>query len=74
VGCIQLEVSVYDDASTDRTWEMLQDWRHKLSSAGIRFTASRNNSLKPRGGKLNIEGAELCQILLYTYLINMVSD
>ncbi|XP_023718290.1 UDP-GlcNAc:betaGal beta-1,3-N-acetylglucosaminyltransferase-like protein 1 isoform X1 [Cryptotermes secundus] len=28
---------------------MLQDWKHEFSTAGIRFTASRNNSLRPRG-------------------------
>ncbi|KDR09975.1 UDP-GlcNAc:betaGal beta-1,3-N-acetylglucosaminyltransferase-like protein 1 [Zootermopsis nevadensis] len=46
---IKLEVSVYDDASTDRTWQMLQDWGYKFNSAGIKFTVSRNESLRPRG-------------------------
>lgn len=50
VECINLEISVYDDASTDRTWEMLRDWRDKLNTTGIRFTASRNKSPEPRGG------------------------
>jgi glycosyltransferase involved in cell wall biosynthesis len=52
VGHIKLEISVYDDASTDQTWAMLQDWRYKLNSAGIRFTLSKNESLRPRGGKV----------------------
>jgi glycosyltransferase involved in cell wall biosynthesis len=52
VGHIKLEISVYDDASTDRTWEMLQDWRDKLNTTGIRFTASRNQTPEPRGGNV----------------------
>ena len=57
VGHIKLEISVYDDASTDRTWEMLQDWRNKLNTKGIGFTASRNQSPEPRGG--NVQSLEL---------------
>lgn len=49
---IKLEVSVYDDASTDQTWQMLQDWGYKFNSAGIKFTVSRNESLRPRGGNV----------------------
>jgi glycosyltransferase involved in cell wall biosynthesis len=57
VGHIKLEISVYDDASIDRTWEMLQDWRDKLNTKGIRFTASRNQSPEPKGG--NIQSLKL---------------
>jgi glycosyltransferase involved in cell wall biosynthesis len=65
LGCIKLEVSVYDDASTDRTWEMLQNWRYKFNSAGIRFTVSRNESLKTGGG--NVQCWLLSIILCYYF-------
>jgi glycosyltransferase involved in cell wall biosynthesis len=66
LGSIKLEVSVYDDASTDRTWEMLQDWKYRFNSAGIRFTISRNVSLRPGGGNVQSIGfyPSFCLLIL----------
>ena len=54
VGQLSLEVSVYDDASNDKTWDVLQLWSHKLSEAGIGFIVSKNNSSVPKGGTVII--------------------
>ncbi|KAJ4432071.1 hypothetical protein ANN_20685 [Periplaneta americana] len=46
---LTLEVSAYDDSSTDNTWDMLQAWKEKLTIKGIKFVLSRNESSCPRG-------------------------
>ena len=45
---------MYDDASTDKTWEILQYWGSKLSEAGINFILSKNMSSAPKGGNSRI--------------------
>ncbi|XP_069691183.1 queuosine-tRNA galactosyltransferase-like isoform X2 [Periplaneta americana] len=46
---LTVEVSAYDDSSTDKTWDMLQAWKEKLTMKGIKFVLSRNESSCPRG-------------------------
>src|SRR5437764_12428668 len=44
-----LEVVVVDDASTDRTWEILQELGQKAAFAGYRFIRHKHNQGKGAG-------------------------
>ena len=43
---LDLEVVVVDDASTDRTWEILQDLRQKEAFTAYRFIRHKHNQGK----------------------------
>ncbi|PSN46172.1 UDP-GlcNAc:betaGal beta-1 [Blattella germanica] len=49
IGQLPLEISVYDDASTDKTWDMLQQWKHKVEDAKVSFIISKNSESQPKG-------------------------
>src|SRR5436853_2914864 len=46
---LDLEVVVVDDASTDRTWEILQELRQKEAFTGYRFIRHKHNQGKGAG-------------------------
>ncbi|KAF7656673.1 hypothetical protein LDENG_00037690 [Lucifuga dentata] len=44
-----MELSVYDDASTDDSRKVVEDWRERLEEKGISLVMSGHNSAQPRG-------------------------
>ncbi|XP_057188031.1 UDP-GlcNAc:betaGal beta-1,3-N-acetylglucosaminyltransferase-like protein 1 isoform X2 [Triplophysa rosa] len=46
-GC--MELSVYDDGSTDNSREMIESWRERLEERGVSMVMSGHNSTSPRG-------------------------
>ncbi|KAG7223760.1 hypothetical protein INR49_026442 [Caranx melampygus] len=44
-----MELSVYDDASTDDSREVVEGWRERLEGRGISVVTSSHNSAQPRG-------------------------
>lgn len=44
-----MELSVFDDASTDESRKVLEGWRERLEARGITVTISGHDSAKPRG-------------------------
>ncbi|XP_036412981.1 UDP-GlcNAc:betaGal beta-1,3-N-acetylglucosaminyltransferase-like protein 1 isoform X1 [Colossoma macropomum] len=44
-----MELSVYDDSSTDNSREIVEGWREKLEKRGVSVVISGHNSDKPRG-------------------------
>lgn len=44
-----LELSVFDDASTDNSGKMVKDWREKLQMKGISLKVSGHSSAQPKG-------------------------
>ncbi|XP_051993564.1 UDP-GlcNAc:betaGal beta-1,3-N-acetylglucosaminyltransferase-like protein 1 isoform X3 [Xyrauchen texanus] len=44
-----LELSVYDDASTDNSRELIESWRERFKERGVSVMISGHNSTSPRG-------------------------
>nr|CAD7262946.1 unnamed protein product [Timema shepardi] len=46
-----VQVSIYDDASRDRTWELVQIWKTRIEPIrNISLVASKNTTPHPKGG------------------------
>uniref|UniRef100_A0A4W5K8J5 Glycosyltransferase 2-like domain-containing protein n=1 Tax=Hucho hucho TaxID=62062 RepID=A0A4W5K8J5_9TELE len=46
-----MELSVYDDASTDGSRAIVEGWRERLERRGVSMVISGHDSAQPRGGK-----------------------
>ncbi|CAJ1053138.1 UDP-GlcNAc:betaGal beta-1%2C3-N-acetylglucosaminyltransferase-like protein 1 [Xyrichtys novacula] len=44
-----MELSIFDDASTDDSRKVVEGWRERLEERGISFVISGHNSAQPRG-------------------------
>nr|CAD7198560.1 unnamed protein product [Timema douglasi] len=51
LNSLVVQVSIYDDASRDRTWELVQKWKTRIEPIkNISLVASKNSTPHPKGG------------------------
>lgn len=52
---MHLEVAICDDASTDKTLELLDKWKKKFDKLPISLKIFKNETRNPKGGELHFQ-------------------
>nr|CAD7455809.1 unnamed protein product [Timema tahoe] len=69
LNSLVVQVSIYDDASTDKTWELVQIWKTRVETIrNISLVASKNTTPHPKGGKIHFTTSTLFLNIIYGLL------